>query len=335
MSNTIQFPYTFQMGGGGPGGLTIIDRAPITFLFNQSSTLDVRANAATSVTVLSSSNYTQNGNIYIQAGAASVIDISSIRPARLVLNITTKDFKFKMVDGSNADLFSLIHPTISSLTLSSFNDCVFIDIPSPNLKEIDFGNVVYPLSRCTYFSCTGASLSQDTIDNIVTCLDNNNMINGQLNISGGSNAHPTDDIAGAAAYGSFDCDLASNIILNQTFIKPRWRSIEYYFYFVVDGSGTDPGAGGNGIPVSVNSADTQADVAVALANAMLYNTSEYNNVSTIGAAVVYEVATQGTANDLVQSWDEFFTITNDVNGYPAQNSFIVSLLSKNWTINTN
>ena len=303
-----------------------------------------------------------NGILRIDAEAEYTITPVSGSAAFGIDNATTV-----IVDGS-ATLTSLILSALSATNVSlggitvteSFS--LFIDAPATlgmpaSAESFTFGCQLTSIALPNNVISIGSSTSNllDTIDNISSSgnLNNVNIAGANLQtatkdallarcVAGGESSgvfittggqSPTLDIPATSGTGQIVCPSAASLELTGagSWVKPRWKTTERYFWFNVDSLNTDPAPGGAGVEIAISSINDAATVAFALEAAMEDNgyTAELD-----GTQVNYELDETGSGNtNASQDAGADFTLQGETDGTNAANSDANTLIADSWTVN--
>lgn len=164
-------PATINLQGGS------VDEFPATVKLTQATTVTVTGGAA-------------NNILGLETTAATSVDMSAVTTLfGVVANIGAAAFT---PPNAGVSFFELTASSITSLTLANGLNG-WLDLVTPNLVTLNIGTVT---SNFYYLDCAGAKLNVASVDAILAELDAHALQAGDVNtivdLSGGTNASPTD-----------------------------------------------------------------------------------------------------------------------------------------------
>lgn len=320
---------SFVVGGSSSiafeltSGVIFTQAVPFTITCT-SGTHNIVANSATTVTTLGTT-----GNLTLSATAASTVNLASLTSC-VGLNLTAANPTLTL-PANVAGVFGFSSTTRTALVIPG--SCTSVSITAAALATItSIGTLDAALSSFT-LNTVGAVNSigiELILTRCATVAATPTAV--AVNISGGTNAAPTG--TPTSATGQIVCPMgaALNVTGSASWVKPRWKTTERYFWLNVSLGNTDPSPGGTGIELAVSAADSAGTIATALETAMEAN--GYSSTRT-GDTISYTADVTGPGSTAgSQDAGEVFILQTEVDG-TVGNASINTIVANGGTVTHN
>ena len=280
-------------------GIVFADNRPCVITCTGGSQA-IFANNATTVTAVGPEVY-----LVLSAIGATVVDFSGLAICS-GLDLTVGNPTF-MPPADNPGPFIFNSTTCATLSIPS--SCRSVSIVAPLLTTITSIGTLYAGITNFTLNSDGAVDSTGIELILAACAAAGSAVT--VDISGGTNAVPAGFGGATAATGEIvSVYNDTNDLPTSAWVKPAWKGTERYFWFNVNSSGSDPGAGGTGIEMMCGIGE---DPAAVLALAMADNNGY--SASVTGGIVSYTLDAVGLRTSAAgDDGTGAFNLQNEVDG---------------------